>query len=69
MINPVSLSLSLREDRKASQGELTRGGSFCIATKSYDTSPPQRLVPRLRPSQREGKTFLYRPTNGLHDPR
>ena len=51
----VWLSPSLWEGREASLGELTRGGLIRKMRIDRRAAPPRRLVPRLRPSRREGE--------------
>ena len=49
------ISPSHREGREVSLSELTRGGLTDVARFIRRATPPRRLVPRLRPSRREGK--------------
>jgi hypothetical protein len=46
--------ISLWKGREASLGEFTRGGGVLGRCRS-GSDPPRRLVPRLRPSRREGE--------------
>ena len=46
---------SLWEGREASVSEHSRGGLFGQKDVDHRAGPPRRLVPRLRPSQREGE--------------